>query len=197
MDNIFGVNLRRRQKVQTRQRIRECAVRMFLEQGYEATTVAEVAAAAGVSHMTFFRHFATKPDVLDFTDDLERLAELVRSRPSGEDPLTAVHQAMLESMTERERTDEHLLRPVAELILATPALRAWLWGRHREREDVIAQVLAARSEGASPLACQAIAAAGGAIAGAAFADWVAGDPARDLATVLDDAFTAVRQAGTC
>jgi AcrR family transcriptional regulator len=54
------LGLRERKKVRTRERIREVALRLFLEQGYEATTVQQVADAAEVSLSTLFRYFPTK-----------------------------------------------------------------------------------------------------------------------------------------
>jgi AcrR family transcriptional regulator len=53
--------LRERRKAETRRSIQEHALRLFLANGYDATTVEEIAAAAGVSHMTFFRHFPASP----------------------------------------------------------------------------------------------------------------------------------------
>ncbi len=56
--------LRERKKAETRRRIQQTALELFLAQGYDATTVEEIAAAAGVSHMTFYRHFRTKEAVV-------------------------------------------------------------------------------------------------------------------------------------
>ena len=58
-----GGDWRERKKTATRDRLRNCALGLFHEQGYEATTVEQITAAAGVSHMTFFRYFPTKEDV--------------------------------------------------------------------------------------------------------------------------------------
>ncbi|MGH4006284.1 MAG: TetR/AcrR family transcriptional regulator, partial [Pseudonocardiaceae bacterium] len=69
--------LRARRKAQTRQVIQAHALRLFLANGYDATTVEEIAAAAGVSHMTFFRHFPTKESVVDTDDYDPMIAELI------------------------------------------------------------------------------------------------------------------------
>ncbi|WP_051969466.1 TetR family transcriptional regulator [Kitasatospora azatica] len=73
---------RARKKAATRQTIQEQATRLFLEKGFDATTVEEIAAAAGVSHMTFFRYFRTEEEVAA-SDDYD---PLIGGRSSASTP---------------------------------------------------------------------------------------------------------------
>ena len=87
----------------TRARIREVANRLFIERGYDAVTVAEVAREAGVSSVTVFNHFPRKEDLfLDRTADaVEVLQKAVRDRAAGEDVLTSLRDESLRLFTER------------------------------------------------------------------------------------------------
>ena len=77
--------------------LRAAAVRLFAEQGYDATTVADIASAARVTHRTFYRYFDSKEALLshEFGSWLTMLADAIRARPAAEPPVTAVRRAML------------------------------------------------------------------------------------------------------
>ena len=81
--------LRSRKKEKTRRAIEDAALELFAEQGYEATTVNQIAERAEVSTATFFRYFGTKQEVI-FAEDGNEFAELRRAVvecPAGEDDL--------------------------------------------------------------------------------------------------------------
>src|SRR5215831_10935424 len=84
---------RERKKLATRQALEEAALRLFAAQGYEQTTVEEIAEAADVAVRTFFRYFSSKQDVLFgevVTDRIARLRTELANRPSDEDALASV-----------------------------------------------------------------------------------------------------------
>lgn len=87
---------------QTRARIREVANGLFIERGYDAVTVAEVARAAGVSSVTVFNHFPRKEDLFfDRTADaVELLRSAIRERAAGTDVLDSL-QAMAFNLFEQ------------------------------------------------------------------------------------------------
>src|SRR2546430_1143928 len=86
--------LRERKKARTRASIREHALRLFREQGYQHTTVEQIAEAAEVSPSTFFRYFPTKEDVV-LQDDMDiRMLEALRRQPPGLAPLAAFRAAV-------------------------------------------------------------------------------------------------------
>ncbi|MBB4891274.1 AcrR family transcriptional regulator [Streptomyces olivoverticillatus] len=88
--------LRERKKRQTRQHISDVATGLFLERGFDAVTIAEVAAAAEVSVNTVYNYFPAKEDLfLDREDDaIGWLASVVRGRPPGEPAAAAVLRAL-------------------------------------------------------------------------------------------------------
>src|SRR3954454_2644348 len=97
--------LRERKKAKPRAAIREHALRLFREQGYQRTTVEQIAAAAEVSPSTFFRYFPTKEDLV-LQDDMDtRLVEAFERQPSGLSPIAALRGAIREGLESYNQVD--------------------------------------------------------------------------------------------
>ncbi len=88
------MGLRESKKLRTRQEIADQAMRLFVQRGFDHVTVAEVAAAAGVSEKTVFNYFPTKEDLFfDEVPDREAaIAEAIRGRAAGESILAALRR---------------------------------------------------------------------------------------------------------
>ncbi|WP_188189368.1 TetR/AcrR family transcriptional regulator [Nonomuraea sp. SYSU D8015] len=96
------MSLRERKKQRTRQALIDAAGRLFDEQGYEATTVEQIAAAADVSTRTFFTYFRHKADVL-YANSFERIdvgVRVIGSRQPGERPVQLLARAFDEMLAE-------------------------------------------------------------------------------------------------
>lgn len=180
--------LRAQRKARTRQAIQDHALRLFLAKGYEATTVEEIASAAGVSHMTFFRYFAGKEAVVETDDYDPMLADLIRKRPAEESPLTAVHQAVLQGLSAIYATDRDAILARTRLILDTPALRARQWRNLDATQSLFAEAMAGRLDTAVTLEIRVLAAAAVAALTTAVSEWAANNGSDDLATLVDSAF---------
>src|SRR5699024_9446499 len=97
-----------------------------LAQGFEATTVEEIADRADVSPRTFFRYFATKDALLfsDFETRMEKLQTLIDQRPEGEAPLDTLVAVIGELVDEID--DDPDQRALAQRLLAErPSLRSY------------------------------------------------------------------------
>jgi AcrR family transcriptional regulator len=183
--------LRAQRKARTRRAIQEHALRLFLAQGYEQTTVEEIAAAAGVSHMTFFRYFPIKEAVVEDDDYDPFIAELVRGRPAGEGPLEALRAALRAGLDAVLDTDRDAVYARTRLIVTTPALRAGQWRNTAATADLLAGALADREGQVVDLRLRVIAAAATAALTTALTAWVEDDGAADLRSLVDEAFAAL------
>ncbi|WP_051579684.1 TetR family transcriptional regulator [Pseudonocardia acaciae] len=122
---------RERKKRQTRRLLAETAIKLFGEQGYEQTTVAQIAATADVATKTFFNYFPSKEDVL-FADDEERNVvplRVIAERRPGEpvaDLLTRVYDEMRTSYLADGvgPSDPAVMATYARLLMTVPALQA-------------------------------------------------------------------------
>ncbi|MGW2489135.1 TetR family transcriptional regulator [Streptomyces sp. NPDC001606] len=143
--------LRERKKRRTREALLRAALELFTTQGYERTTVDEIAEACEVSQRTFFRYFAGKEDAAFAVQEMAeaRFADAVRARPPHEAPLEALRQAVLEGWDGIRETVEsavpvELYLRMYRTIDSTPALLAAHLARSAATEETIARILADR-----------------------------------------------------
>ncbi|MFF0413933.1 TetR/AcrR family transcriptional regulator [Kitasatospora sp. NPDC004745] len=138
-------NLRELNKRRTREAISHAATRLFIDQGFERTTIAEVAAAAGVAKMTVTNHFPRKEDLLlDLHEELVgRLARAVDERAPGESALAALRRDCLGGLDRHDPRLGFSGRAFARTITDSPALVARLRELHEQGEAALAEALAA------------------------------------------------------
>ena len=187
---------RQRKKAETRDRIRGCALRLFLEQGYDATTVEQIAAAAGVSHMTFFRYFPAKEDVVlsDSYDPL--IARLLEQTPADWPLLQRIRTALRQGLAEVYDTDRGTLLAQNKLIAATPALRDRLWADQIVTQQLFLRALGGAEPGHRPsLQTRVTVAACLAAASTAILAWVENDGTPELPELIDQAFETLAHPG--
>lgn len=121
----------------TRERILTAALDLFERQGYAVTTVAQVADAAGITPMTFFRHFATKDAVL-VTDPYDPLiAEAVAAQPAELPPLERVRRGFLAALDGIAEAEDATARRRVALVAGDPSLRAAMIQATQESQDAI------------------------------------------------------------
>ncbi|MEV8399759.1 TetR/AcrR family transcriptional regulator [Streptomyces niveus] len=139
------LGLRERKKLKTRVAIREATYRLITDQGYEATTVEQIAAAAEVSPSTVFRYFPTKEDIV-LTDEFDPVMEAaIRARPADEPPLESL-RAVLRQAVEAILADqpEELLQR-SKLMLGIPAVRARMTETMTETSLLLSRAVADRT----------------------------------------------------
>ncbi|WP_410641785.1 TetR family transcriptional regulator [Amycolatopsis sp. lyj-346] len=126
------LGLRERKKLRTRAAISTAAIGLFLERGFDAVGVAEVARVAEVSKRTLFAYFPTKEDLVlhRFADHETDAADVVRARRPEQGPLSALREAFLRGLEAREPVtglcDLPEVVAVFRLVTGTPALVARL-----------------------------------------------------------------------
>ncbi|WP_406209044.1 TetR/AcrR family transcriptional regulator [Kitasatospora sp. NBC_01560] len=137
-------NLRELNKRRTRQAISHAATRLFIEQGFDRTTIAEVATAAGVAKMTVTNHFPRKEDlVLDLHAELVAgLARTVTDRSPGESALAALRRECLAALDRHDPSLGFAGADFARTVTDSPALVARLREIHEQSEDALGAALA-------------------------------------------------------
>jgi len=184
--------LRERKKQKTRWAIQEHAVRLFVQQGYDATTIEQIAEAAEISPSTFFRYFKTKEDVIiqDRYDDM--MIDSIRSAPPELSPIETVRRALTHSLLEIGPAEIEQVLQRAQLQYSVPALRMRaLDGLVTSIRDLAAPLAERLGRAPDDFRVQAfMGACIGAIMNAVFT-WVTSGGDGDIIALLDEALSVV------
>lgn len=163
---------------------------LYLDRGYEQTTVAEIAARAGLTERTFFRHFADKREVLFRGSELAAaVAEAIDGAPDGLDPLEAVAAGLL-TMSEFFADRRPHARTRQAVIDANPGLRERELIKLASMGRTTADALGRRGVAAS--AANLAAEIGIAVFKVAFERWLDDDADRPLGAHIVDGFAELR-----
>lgn len=135
--------LRQRKRQETRARLTRAAMTLFLERGFEATTIDDIAAAAEVSRRSFFHYFASKEDVVTAWQEnaAGALVDEVVARPTDESMLTAAENAIAAVV---KRLDPAEAAAMSRLKRDNPALQARDQLKYETIERALAEGLARR-----------------------------------------------------
>jgi len=188
-----SVGLRERKKARTREALQEAAMERFARQGFDGTTVEEIAEACEVSPRTFFRYFPTKEDVLfaDAAARRERLLAVIAERPVDEPAFVALRAAM-RALAADYRDDRAALVTRSKIVAASPHLQAYKAEHQHGWETDVVEVLARRAlvhpTSVTREELQLVTAVTTAALRVALDAWVADASAPDLGVLLDDAF---------
>jgi AcrR family transcriptional regulator len=190
--------LRERKKAQTHQALRDAAIGLFSVQGFDGTTVEEIAEACDVSPRTFFRYFPTKEDVL-FADSEQRCASLVAvlaAQPPGVAPLAALHAAMRAAALDY-REERARLVARTEIVAASPSLRAYRAEHQRGWEEAIlgeiSRRIGARGSASAGLELRLLTSVSIGALRAALDTWLEEPGAPDLLVLVDQAFAQLAE----
>ncbi|MFE3633922.1 TetR/AcrR family transcriptional regulator [Streptomyces cellostaticus] len=137
--------LRERKKIKTREAIRSATYALVGEQGYDATTIEQIAERAEVSPSTVFRYFPTKEDIV-LTDEYDPLmVRELRSRPAGEPWMDSLRYVMDKSIDAMARENPEVLRMRAHLGVQVPAVRSRMVESMSETGRLLRGALAERA----------------------------------------------------
>jgi TetR/AcrR family transcriptional regulator, regulator of mycofactocin system len=177
-----------RRRLTSRAELEHVAFDLFDQDGFDQTTVDDIAAAAGISRRTFFRYFRSKNDVVwgDFDAMLDMMRARLAACPPGRPLMDEVREALLDfNRVPPEELPWHRRRMA--LILRTPALQAHSTLRYADWRAVLASFVGERlGRPATTLAPQTIAHATLGVAVAAYEQWLLA-PGLDLPALLDAA----------
>lgn len=178
------------------QEILDTALRLFTEQGYDETTIAQIAREAGVSQRTLFRYFGTKEDLLGGGQDRfgQVLMDTISEQPAEAGVWEALRAGVAAVLSLHDSREQALER--FRLLHDTASLRAgWLEKRLRFQENLLPLIEArmdAAATGSEGARARAVIATAFACLDAASMTWVANDGKGEIMDLYDECMAAVR-----
>ena len=185
------LGLRERKKIKLRRSVQREALRLFAEQGYEDTTIEQIADAAEISTSTFYRYFPTKEDVV-LDDDYDPIFEHVISGGDDEAPLVTTVRAAIAAVAAAVESDRDAALARLKLLASVPALRARQGAEGRKTSDFFIRLFSDRS--GRPVGDYRLRVTTAAFTAAqleAARCWADADGADSLGRLMDDAVTLV------
>jgi len=176
----------------SRGRLQQAALALFAERGFDQTTAAEIAARAGLTERTFFRHFADKREVLFGGAAVleERILAGVAGAPTADGPLDAVSRGLDAAAAMLGESRRDLARQRQAVIDANPELRERELAKLAHYAAAIAAAL--RGRGVSEHQANLAAETGMTVLRLAMQRWASGDDPGDLAAIMRDSVADLR-----
>lgn len=181
---------RARNKIRIRHEITEAAFELFVERGFEHTSVEDIIGVANISRRTFYRYFASVGDILQSWDNeiSAQLRESVLARPPGEMPLVVACKALQEVFRTYETTYARGIA-LSRVMGAAPKIRSQrLESSVNWRKGLVAALMERFGAEISPLIAEVSAGLTVAIARAATDYWLAESGVGDFKSILDETF---------
>ena len=183
--------LRERKKRETWERIEKAAIEMFERDGFDATTIEDIAAAVDIAPRTFFHYFATKEDAVlaDYADRLGRITLALAERPAAEAPWTALREALLMVAIDYETARPDLIRRF-QIMATTPSVFARSLQLQAGWEAAVTDAMTVRlgSDPEHDITPQLLAAAALAAMRASLRHWLTNGAAASLPALVNDCF---------
>jgi len=182
--------LRASRRAETQRMIQAHAVQLFTSRGYDATTMADVAQAAGVSPMTVYRHFPTKEDLVLVDQHARLIADRIAESPAAQPLVQRIGGALIGAAGALTGTaDRDYLLARLQLMISTPALRA----KHLDNQYALQQAIVDAldiTDADTVFRAQAAASACLAALHTALVRWAEDDGRADLPELIATALTA-------
>ncbi|WP_018296083.1 TetR family transcriptional regulator [Corynebacterium lubricantis] len=185
-------DLREMTRAAVRAQIADVALQLFDENGFDETTVDDIAQATGISRRSFFRYFPTKEDVVigDLIPAGEQLRDLVAEQLTTETSWDALHQALRKGGAQIDAEPEHWLQ-VMRVINSAASLRARNIEKHLTWSSLLIPLISEHCQGEEKfgdLVARSLVGSAFACFDAALASWTEGEAAAPFQETLDAAF---------